>query len=92
MVSFRHGLDVSASITCAFSYRKVTAAHFQEDCQFGDLWAAVLYTRFASALHCIVPEWGVSLPTYWGVLIQWGAAYLGFTIGAVSTCPVWGVS
>ena len=27
----------------------------------------------------------MSLPTYWGVLIQWGGAYLGLTIGAVSS-------
>ena len=28
----------------------------------------------------IVPEWCVSLPTYRGVLIQWGGAYLGITV------------
>ena len=27
-------------------------------------------------LRRIVPEWSVSLPTYWGVLIQWGGGHI----------------
>ena len=34
----------------------------------------------------------VSLLTYWGVLMQWGGAYLGFTVGSTSLCPVQHVS
>ena len=39
-------------------------------------------------LRRIVPEWSVSLPTYWGVLIQWGGTYLGITVESASSCPV----
>ena len=75
LVSFRHGSDASTPVACSFCDCTITAAHFWEDCQDGDMWAAVLYTRLASALRRIAQEWGVSLPTFWGVLIQWGGAY-----------------
>ena len=32
MVSFRHGLDTSTAVTCAFCDCRVTAAHFEDDC------------------------------------------------------------
>ena len=51
-----------------------------------------LHTQLASDLRRIVPEWGVSLPTFWGVLVQWWGAYFGLTVGAVSTCGVQKVS
>ena len=88
MVPFHHGLDTSNPVMCAFYDSRITAAHFQEGCQYSDLWANVLYTQLASDLRRIVPEWGLSLPTLGGVLLQWGGAYLGLTVGAISTCPV----
>ena len=39
----------------------------------------------------IVPERVVSLPTYWGVLVQWGGtypSYLGITTESAPPCPV----
>ena len=39
-------------------------------------------------LRRIVPEWSVSLPTYWVVLIQWGGTYLGIMVESASSCPV----
>ena len=72
MVSFRHGLDASAPVTRALCDCRITTAHFQEDCQYGVSWAAVLYTQLTSNVRRIVPEWGVSLPTFGGVLVQWG--------------------
>ena len=56
------------------------------------MWAIVLYTQLASDLPRIVPDWGVSMPTFWGVLVEWAVAYLGLTIGAISTCLVREVS
>ena len=60
----------------------------QDDCQYSGLWAAILYPQMSYDLCRIVPEWSVSLPTYWGVLIQWGGAYLGFTVRPASSCPM----
>ena len=37
-------------------------------------------------------QWSVSFPTYWGVPVQWGGGYLGFTVGSASSCPVQNVS
>ena len=66
--------------------------HFKDDCQCGSLWKPILYTKVVGELRHIVLEWQVSLPTCWGVLIQWGGAYLGLTIGIMSHCPVPSVS
>ena len=92
MVSFCHGLDTAVLVQCTFCGNKVTTAHFQEDYQYSRLWAAILSSQLSYDLRRIVPEWSVSLPTYWGVLVQWGGAYLGFTVGSASFCPVQHVS
>ena len=39
----------------------------------------------ACDLRRIVPEWSVSLPTYWGVLIQWGGTYLNIMVESASS-------
>ena len=39
-------------------------------------------------LRRIIPEWSVSLPTCWGVLVQWGGMYLGVTAENAVVCPV----
>ena len=72
MVSFRCGLDTAISVRCAFCGNKVTATQFQEACQYSELWTTILYTHLSYDLRRIVPEWSVSLPTYSGVLVQWG--------------------
>ena len=36
----------------------------------------------------MVVEWSVLLPTYWGILVQWGGKYFGPTVGGVSECPI----
>ena len=45
-------------------------------------------TQMAFDLRRIVPEWAVSLPTYLGVLVQWGGTYLGITTESAPTCPI----
>ena len=42
----------------------------------------------ASDLRRTIVEWSVSLPTCWGVLVQWGGIYLGVTIENTPICPV----
>ena len=66
----------------------VTAAHFQDSYQYSKLWTALLYTQMAYDLQRIVPQWSVSLPTYWGGLTQWGGTYLGIPVKPASSCPV----
>ena len=88
MVTFRHGLSPATLSRCAFCPAVLTATHFQEDCRYSRLWSAVLYTQMASDLRRIIPEWSVSLPTYWGVLVHWGGMYLGVTTENAAVCPV----
>ena len=88
MVTFRHGLSTATLTRCAFCDTVLTATHFQEDCRYSRLWSAVLYTQMASDLRRIIPEWSVSLPTCWGVLVQWGGMYLGGTSENAAVCPV----
>ena len=64
MASFRHGVDVPSRVTCTFCVQWVTAMHFQDDCQYGTLWRAILSTKLAGELRHIVLEWEVSIPTY----------------------------
>ena len=92
MMCYRHSLDTPSLATCAFYGCKVMAAHFQDDCQYSSPWKTILYPQLASDLRRFVLEWGVSLPNYWGVLIQWGGAYLGLTVGAVSACSLQALS
>ena len=93
-MSFRHGLDSTISVHCAFCGCKVTATHLEDDCQYNGLWATTLYAVvLQSAPHInIILDWGVSLPTCGGVFIPWGGAYLGFTVDSASLCPVQHVS
>ena len=72
MVTFRHELGAAITTRCAFCDTVLTASHFQENYRYSQLWSAVLYTQIASDLRRIIPEWSVSLPTCWGVLIQCG--------------------
>ena len=87
MVTFRHDLGATIVTRCAFCDAVLTAAHFQEDCRYYRLWSAVLYTQMASHLRHRIPEWSVSLPTCWGVLVQWGGMYLGITTENATLCP-----
>ena len=92
MVTFRQGLGTAVAVRCAFCDGAVTASHFQGGRRYSELWSAILYTQMASNLRRIVPEWAVSLPTYWGVLVQWGGTYLGITTESAPACPVRHVS
>ena len=65
MVTFRQGLGTAVAVHCAFCDGAVTASHFQGGCRYSELWSTILYTQMASDLHRIVPEWVISLPTYW---------------------------
>ena len=88
MVTFRRGLETAISVQCAICGGTVTVAHFQGSCQYSTLWTAILYTQRAYDLRRMVPEWSVSLPTYWGVWIQWGGTYLGIMVESASSSPV----
>ena len=81
MVTFREELGAAVATRCAFCDAVLTAPHIQEDRHYNRLWPAVLYTQMASDPRRIIPEWSVSLPICWGVLVQWGGggAYLGIT-------------
>ena len=88
MVTFRHKLGSAVAARCAFCDNVVTASHFQENCGCSQLWSAVLYSQMAFDLRPIIPVWSVSLPTCWGVLVQWGGAYLGITTESAPVCPI----
>ena len=92
MVTFRQGLGTAVAVRCAICDGAVTASHFQGGCPYSELWSSILFTQMSSDLRRIVPEWVVSLPTYWGVLLQWGGTYLGITTESAPTCPVLHVS
>ena len=88
MVTFRQEPRSAVATRCAFCDNVLTASHFQETCRYNQLWFAVLYTEMASDLRRIVPVWSVSLPTCWGVLVQWGGTYLGIATESAPVCPV----
>ena len=88
MVTFRQELGSVVATRCAFCDNVVTASHFQETCRCSQLWYAVLHAPMAPDLRRIVLAWSVSLPTCWGVLVQWGGAYLGITTQSAPVCPV----
>ena len=88
MVTFRHELGAAVATRCAFCDTVLTASHFQENCRYSQRWFAVLYTQMASHLRRIIPEWSVSRPTCWGVLVQWGGTYLGITTESAPVCPL----
>ena len=88
MVTFRQELGSAVATRCAFCDNVVTVSHFQETRRYSQLWSAVLCTQMASDLRRIVPAWSVSLPTCWGVLVQWGGTYVGITTESAPACPV----
>ena len=88
IVTFRHGLGTAIITQCAFCDAVLTATHFQEDFLYSQLCSAVLYTQMASHLRRIIPEWSVSLPICWGVLVQWAGVYLGLSTENAAVCPV----
>ena len=91
MITFQHGLAVNSPVQCPFCARPVTAAHIQSDCPFARLWSLVLYTHLTREIQRIVPEWETAVPTYWGVLVQWGGKYLGFTTELIENMPISGL-
>ena len=88
MVTFRQGLETAMSVQCAFCGGTVMATHLHGTCHCSRLWTAILYTQMPYDLRRIVPQWSVSLPTYSGVLIQWGGTYLGIMVVSAPSCPV----
>ena len=87
MVTFRHGLMSTPSVRCAFCTTAITAAHVQSTCRYSRLWSAVLYTHLTRDIRRHIPEWTVAIPTYWGVLVQLGGTYLGFTTELPTEVP-----